>query len=387
MTAKKQAKAESIQAHYERLVAQGSIKHDDAQRQVLAALAALQAQLTQASPSSSGERSEIRGSIARLTQAVKWIPGSAFGSPKMTAVRGMYIWGNVGRGKSMLMDLFFEHVPLKKKRRIHFHAFMQEIHTRIHRLRQEKQDDPVAVLARQLADETTLLCFDELQANDVADATLLYRLFSGLFDAGVIIVSTSNHPPATLYTGGHQRERFAKFIELIEERMQVMALSSAEDYRQMQARSLQKTYFYPLGPAADVFIDNILQRLGAGEPHRETLSVQGRNTFFTLYNKTIGRFTFHQLCESTLGPADYLALAKRLNTLILTDIPRLPPEKRNEAKRFVTLIDALYEHKVKLIATAAAAAEQLYPEGDGAFEFKRTVSRLAEMQSEKYLQK
>jgi len=359
MAAKKQAKAESIQAHYERLVAQGSIKNDAAQREVLAALAALQTQLTK--------------------------PKQGLFKKSAKPVRGLYIWGNVGRGKSMLMDLFFEHVPVTKKRRVHFHAFMQEVHTRIHRLRQEKQTDPVAVLAGQLANETALLCFDELQANDVADATLLYRLFSGLFDAGVVIVSTSNHPPATLYTGGVQRERFAKFIALIEKRMEVMGLSSPEDYRQMQMKALQKVYFYPLGPGADVFIDNILKRLGAANARQDTLAVQGRLTPFTLYNDAIGRFTFHQICETALGPADYLALVKRLDTVILTDIPKLTPEKRNEAKRFVTLIDALYENKIKLIATAAAAPENLYPEGDGAPEFKRTASRLAEMQSEKYL--
>jgi len=356
MPPKKQANADgSLESRYAQLVARRHIKDDAAQRQVLTALEALSAQLK-----------PRRGLF------------------KKQATRGLYIWGNVGRGKSMLMDLFYDHVPVKKKRRIHFHAFMQEVHMRIHKLRKEKLTDPVAVLAQQLAEETTLLCFDELQANDVADATLLYRLFSGLFEADVMIVSTSNHPPASLYTGGHQRERFAKFITLIEECMQVMALSSPADYRQMQMKSEQRAYFYPLGPDADAFIDHMLKHLAVGAQRVETLAVHGRVTFFALYKDAIGRFTFQELCESALGAADYLALAERLDTLIVTDIPKLAADKRNEAKRFMTLVDALYEHKVKLIATADVAPDQLYPDGDGAFEFKRTASRLAEMQSEKY---
>lgn len=288
----------------------------------------------------------------------------------------------------MLMALFFDHVPVQKKRRVHFHAFMQEVHSRIHKLRQEGLGDPVEMLAQQIAAETSLLCFDELQATDVADATLLYRLFSSLFAAGVIIVSTSNRPPAELYTGGVQRERFGKFIALIKERMDVLSLDSQEDYRHKQAKSLQRVYFHPLGPGADAFITDTLANLGlAGiSPAKATLAVQGRETLFTLYGPATARFNFRELCGSALGPADYLALARRLDTLILTDIPRLPAEKRNEAKRFVTLIDALYEYQVQLICTAEGPPESIYAEGDGAFEFKRTVSRLAEMQSEKYLQ-
>jgi len=360
MSHKKQENAaDSLLAHYERLVASGKVKNDAAQREVLAALETLRTQLTK--------------------------PRSSLFKKQNSPLRGLYIWGNVGRGKSMLMDLFFDNTPVEKKCRVHFHAFMQEVYARIHKLRQEKQADPVALLARQLALETSLLCFDELQATDVADATLLYRLFTGLFDANVTIVSTSNHPPATLYTGGVQRERFAKFIALIEEKMQVMPLSSPADYRHMQIKSLHQVYFHPLGKAADLFLEAILKSLNASAPRQSTLSVHGRITQFTLYNDSVGRFSFRELCESALGPADYLAIAKRLDTVILTGIPNLTPEKRNEAKRFVTLIDTLYEHKVKLIATAAAAPAELYEHGDGAFEFKRTVSRLAEMQSEQYL--
>jgi len=393
MTQKKQVNPDdSLLARYQQMVQAGTIKDDAAQREVLASLEALAAGLGR-------KRGRFR---------------------KSAPVRGLYIWGNVGRGKSMLMDLFYENAPVAKKSRIHFHSFMQVVHARIHQLRKDGRGDPVMMLAKELAAETALLCFDELQATDVADASLLHRLFSGLFDAGVVIVSTSNHPPASLYTGGHQRERFNAFIALIEQHMQVAALSSPSDYRHMQIKSLRQVYFSPLGPMADGFIADVLEHVcGDARPTPDSISVQGRVTEFTSYsspppaggrpggghNETaslnnaplltsplrgeelaVGRFTFTQLCEAALGPADYLAIAKRLDTVILTGIPKLSPEKRNEAKRFVTLIDALYENKVKLIATAEAPPAELYSDGDGSFEFKRTVSRLAEMQSEKYLQ-
>jgi len=358
---------------YDELVQNGHIKDDAAQREILHALEALLLQLSRSrTPQKPGFFS-------------RWLKKAETDAP----LRGLYIWGNVGRGKSMLVDLFFAHVPLVQKRRVHFHAFMQEVHARIHHLRNDSRynGDPVAVLAQQLAGETALLCFDELQATDVADATLLYRLFQGLFDGGVTIVSTSNHPPATLYTGGVQRERFTKFITLITEKMQVMALSSPADYRHMQLKSLHKVYHFPLADA-EAFITDVLEHVCANTtPKEDMLSVQGRVTPFMRYNHSIGRFSFAELCESALGPADYIAISKRLDTVILTEIPKLPPEKRNEAKRFVTLIDSLYEHKVKLICTAEVPPEAIYGEGDGDFEFKRTVSRLAEMQSAHYLEK
>jgi cell division protein ZapE len=305
--------------------------------------------------------------------------------------RGLYLWGSVGRGKSMLMDMFFKNVDIASKRRVHFHAFMQEVHARIHALRNDRKAnasgaDPVVILTQQLAKESQLLCFDELQAPDVTDATLLYRLFQGLFDAGVTVVSTSNRPPETLYTGGVQKERFDKFTTLLQEHMQVVHLQSDTDYRMQQLKSLQKVYFYPLGKAADQFLNSILQRLCPGcPPQKDSLSVHGRQVEFTRYNHTTGQFTFDELCAKPLGPADYLAIAHTLGTVILTGIPKLGIEKRNESKRFVTFIDTLYEQKVKLICTAEAAPAELYPSGDGSFEFQRTVSRLIEMQSEAYL--
>lgn len=352
----------SLHASYERLVTGGKIKNDAAQRDVLAALEALQQQL-----------SKQPGALGKLF--------------KKGGVKGIYIWGSVGRGKSMLMDLFYDTVPVERKKHIHFHAFMQDVHERIHGIRKRGGGDPVAVLAREIAEETALLCFDELQATDVADATLLYRLFSGLFEAGVVIVSTSNHPPVSLYTGGVQRERFGKFIALIEKQMDVVSLSSPLDYRHTQMQAMQKTYMHPLGAAADAFIAEAIEQLCANtHPKTETLAVKGRSLKFPVYDGSMGRFSFHDLCETALGAGDYLALAKRLDTLILTGIPQLPPEKRNEAKRFVTLIDALYEGRVKLLCTAAVAPEAIYEHGDGTFEFQRTVSRLKEMQSEKWFQ-
>lgn len=312
-------------------------------------------------------------------------------SSKKPAPRSLYIWGNVGRGKSMLMDVFFEAAPLPAKRRVHFHRFMQEVHARIHLLRQKTQavhgsGDPVALLIQELQAEVRLLCFDELQATDVADASLIFRLFEGLFAAGVVIVSTSNHPPANLYTGGVQRERFAKCTELLAKKMDVVPLTSPLDYRTQQLKSLQRTYFAPLGRDAEIFVEEVLKLLAPDTPPAPLrLSVHGRELALKAYGDVVVA-SFAELCGAALGAADYLALADAAETVILTGIPLLTPEKRNEAKRFVTLIDALYEHRTHFICTASAPPEALYPEGDGSFEFRRTVSRLLEMQSERYLE-
>lgn len=355
----------NLRKSYGQLVEQGRIQNDTAQQNLLAML------------------QEVLDSFVKPNKKSLFRK-----SKKHINTRSLYIYGNVGRGKSMLMDLFFEAVPENKnlkKRRVHFHAFMQEVHARIHKLRQTGGGDPVAVLARELADETQLLCFDELQATDVADATLLYRLFEGLFAHNICIVSTSNRPPKALYTGGVQAERFENFIKLIEEKMRVAALSSPDDYRYQQGRKQLQFYYYPLGEAANKFVTNTLQNLGANAPAtKENLIVQGRQVEFKAYNNKIGIFTFNELCATMLGAADYLALARRLDVVILTDIPKLQPEQRNEAKRFSTLIDTLYEHKTKLICTAAVPAEEIYQSGDGSFEFARTVSRLVEMQSTSY---
>ncbi len=362
-TKKEPASASPLRTAYDGLVAEGRISDDAAQREVLAAL----------------ERILARKPVGLLKKKAA------------AGAKGLYIWGNVGRGKSMLMDLFFNESKVQKKRRVHFHAFMQEVHARIHKIRQggpraKDGADPVVTLAHEIADETSLLCFDELQATDVADATLLYRLFSGLFEGGVTVVSTSNHPPASLYTGGVQRERFAKFIALIEEKMDVASLSSPKDYRLTQIKSLDAAFAWPLGATADTFIAEAISRVSSGmAPAKATLTIGGRTLPYTLYDDSIGKFSFAELCETALGAADYLAIAQALDTVILTDVPELPPEKRNEAKRFVTLIDALYEHKVTLLMTIGVPPAGIYANGDGAFEFQRTVSRLEEMQSAKWM--
>lgn len=308
---------------------------------------------------------------------------------RKNALAGIYIWGSVGRGKSMLMDLFFQTAPVKKKRRIHFHSFMQEIHARLHQIRQtrgRKGGDPVQLLLKDLTQEVELLCFDELQATDVADASLLHRLFEGLFEANVTIVSTSNHPPETLYTGGVQRERFNKLINLLKAKMQVVSLTSPTDYRTQQLKALTKVFCYPLGKDADRFVDQVVANMAPHlHPAPYTFHIQGRDLVVQSYSESIGRADFTELCGRAHGVADYLVLAEQYDVFILTNIPCLTPEQRNEAKRFVLLVDTFYEHKVKLICTADCPPDKLYPEGDGSFEFRRTVSRLMEMQSAAYL--
>lgn len=360
---------------YEIMVADGRILADDAQREVLSRLQGVFDALTIAQAPKG--KSKLKALLGR--------------KEKLPTARGLYVWGNVGRGKSMLMDLFFDHVVVARKRRVHFHAFMQEVHARLHLLRhtyavRRAGGDPTAMIVRELAEQVELLCFDELQATDVVDASLIFRLFDGLIAAGVMIVTTSNHPPASIYTGFVQRERFQKIIALIEERMDVLSLSSPQDYRLRQVQSLQRVFCWPLGMQADDFIKQTLARLAPdAHPEPVVLSVQGRQVRMAAYQDDIGRASFRELCEAPLGPADYLAIARRFDTFVLTGVPKLRPEQRNEAKRFVTLVDALYEHKVNLIMTLNADPRSLYESGDGAFEFQRTASRLAEMQSENYL--
>lgn len=354
-------------AAYEGLVARGEIQDDPGQRDILMALDDIRTRLTTSEPTTAGFLEKLFTKTA-----------------DHQAAEGLYIWGGVGRGKSMLMDLFFTHTPIEDKKRQHFLSFMQVVHSRIHELRKSRSGaDPVMTLARDMAKDIKLLCFDELQANDVADATLLFRLFDGLFRNGVTVVSTSNRPPEELYTGEVQKERFDNFIRLIRDHMAVAGIASPNDYRTTKDQSHQPHYYQPLGAPAEQFIKDTLQQLcREPTPVRETIEVQGRTLTFSLYDGHIGRFSFNDLCEKPLGAADYLAITARCDTLVLNDIPLLSPAKRNEAKRFVTLIDALYEARTKVFFTAAAPPERLYPKGDGAFEFKRTVSRLLEMQSE-----
>lgn len=294
--------------------------------------------------------------------------------------RGLYLWGGVGAGKSMLMDLFYETISMTRKRRVHFHAFMQEVHENMHKARQKGAKDPIVPIAAEIAAEARLLCFDEMQITDITDAMLVGRLFEQLFNAGTTIVATSNRVPDDLYKNGLNRQLFLPFIALIKEKMVVHHLYTETDYRQDRLRG-QQTYFFPLGDASTAELDRIWAVLSEGKAKPHKLRVKGRDITLPGFHNGTARASFKDLCEAPLGPGDFLAIAEAVRVLILDNIPRMSRARNNEAKRFVTLIDALYEAKVQLICSAETEANNLYQEGAGAFEFERTASRLSEMQS------
>jgi cell division protein ZapE len=307
---------------------------------------------------------------------------------KPMPARGVYLWGDVGRGKSMLMDLFYDHATVARKARVHFAEFMLDIHARIATERKKEAGDPILAIAATLAEETRLLAFDEMMVTNSPDAMILSRLFTALIEAGTTVVATSNRAPADLYKNGLNREHFLPFIALIETRLDVLALNGPVDYRRDRLGS-QDTWLVPNGPAATADLSAAFFRLTDHEVTEpipaEDLTVQGRTLHVPKTLKGVAVFSFRKLCGEARGAADYLAVARRFHTVILVGIPQLGPENRNEAARFVALIDALYEHKVKLLAAADAQPADLYPAGDGAFEFQRTVSRLEEMRSDSYL--
>ncbi len=361
----------TVDARYKSLVISGELKADADQARAVAALQAIQTALE--------TRPESPGFFRKLLGRGR------------DPVRGLYMWGGVGRGKSMLMDLFYEAVAIDHKRRAHFHEFMIDIHKRIAAERRKAQGDPIAPVVDALAAATRLLCFDEMHITNTADAAIMGRLFGGLIEAGVTVVTTSNRCPQDLFKDGLNRTLITGFIALVEARLDVLPLDGPTDYRRARlgdarlwhcpngddaTRDLSEAFFrltdYPPGDADHVPSETI--DLGGGRMLHVPKALKG-----------VAVFSFKRLCGEARGAADYLAIARRYHTVIIVGIPQLGPENRNEAARFVTLIDALYEYRVKLLASADASPDKLYAQGDGAFEFERTISRLSEMRSDQYL--
>ncbi|MBX9880990.1 MAG: AFG1 family ATPase [Sphingomonas sp.] len=356
---------------YHALVTAGELRPDPEQAAAALRLAALATAL---------EATPKRGSV--LWRALGRTPEPP---------RGLYLWGGVGRGKSMLMDLFFGCLNIRRKRRVHFHEFMLEVHARIAEERKKEAGDPIVPVAQAMVGESRLLAFDELVVNNSADAMILSRLFTAMWARGLTVVATSNRAPGDLYKDGLNREHFLPFIALLEERCEVIGLNGPVDYRRDRLGAMQ-LWYSPNGEATTKALSAAFFALTDYPPEdrahvpSEELALPGARTLHVPKSlKGVAVFSFKKLCAEARGAADYLAIARRFHTVILVGIPRLGPENRNEAARFVTLIDALYEHNVKLIAGADARPEALYVAGDGAFEFERTVSRLQEMQSDDYL--
>jgi cell division protein ZapE len=358
-----------VAARYRALLDAGELRPDPDQERAVAALDRLAAEL----------RPARKAPWARL-----------FAKPPPPP-RGVYLWGGVGRGKSMLMDVAFAAIAAETKRRVHFHEFMLEVHERLRAERENEDGDPIPPVARAIAAEARLLAFDEMVINNPADAMILSRLFGQLLENGVVVVTTSNRPPRDLYLGGLNRELFLPFIDLLERELDVVALNGPIDYR-LERLGGFPTWYVPNGPEATKALSAAFFRLTdypvedrAKVPSEDIPVAGGRILHVPKSLKGVAVFSFKRLCGEPRGAADYLAIARRYHTVILVGILVMRPEKRNEATRFVTLIDALYEHKVKLLAAADALPAALYPQGDGAFEFQRTASRLVEMQSQDYL--
>ncbi|MBJ3761675.1 AFG1 family ATPase [Maribius pontilimi] len=350
---------QSFEDIYARAIERGGLERDPAQEGVL------------------GEFTRIAKGLSAQTPAKR---GWFSRGKEPEALEGLYLWGGVGRGKSMLMDLFFDNIDIEGKRRVHFHAFMQDVHRGIAEARKTGVDDAIKPVADDIADGLRLLCFDEIQIGDITDAMIVGRLFERLFAGGVTIVATSNRVPDDLYKDGLNRKLFLPFIALLKDRMRVVELASPRDWRQDRIAG-SDLYFHPANAEARAAMDALWERLSGGDGAPLELEVSGHGVTLPRYSAGVGRAGFWELCGKALGAADYLAIAEHVRVLMLEDIPRLGSENYNEAKRFVTLIDALYEAKTRLIASAADLPERLYIEGSGSFEFERTASRLREMQS------
>jgi cell division protein ZapE len=351
---------------YQERLALGEIDPDPAQAEVVRRLDALARELA-----------------GRQSPRVTRLP--FFRSSRRLQPRGLYIHGSVGRGKTMMMDLFHEAIDVEPRRRIHFHAFMTEVHERIARGRSTTDGDPIPFVAAEMAGEAPLLCFDEFHVTDIADAMILGRLFKALFDRDVVVVATSNAPPDHLYWNGLNRQLFLPFIALLEEKLDVLELVSAKDYR-LDKLGGRQLYFSPADEKARAELDAHWQRLAGHHPAGPAdIECNGRRITVPLAAVGIARFSFDDLCGRPLGAADYLAIARAYPTLIIDKIPVLTPDRRNEARRLITLIDTLYDEGNCLIASADAEPGALYMSGDGADLFERTASRLMEMRSEAYL--
>jgi cell division protein ZapE len=370
--------ASSVATRYAANVAAGRIERDDAQLVIVKRMTELEARIAEYS-------------LTRKSSALGWL----FASRERTLppIKGIYIYGDVGRGKTMLMDLFFEGRPVARKRRAHFHEFMLDVHERIYAIRQKVKfgehadEDPISLVAEELAAEASLLCFDEFHVTDIADAMILGRLFAQLFERGIVLVATANVPPDELYKDGLNRALFLPFIDMLNARMDVIQLSARTDFR-LEKLAGQPVWYVPDDAAADASLDQAWRRLGGGARGGALeLAVKGRSVRVPRAFMGVARFSFHDLCEEPLSAADYLRIAHEFHTVILDHVPVMTYDDRNAAKRFIILIDTFYDMNVKLIASAAAAPDALYQADEGfeAREFKRTASRLIEMRSQAYL--
>ncbi|MEP3232404.1 MAG: cell division protein ZapE [Hyphomicrobiales bacterium] len=368
----------SILSKYRQLVTGGGLEEDVAQLAVIDRLDAVNTDLA--------ERK-----LANKSSSLGWL----FSKRKSawTNVKGLYIWGSVGRGKTMLMDLFFDASNIRRKQRVHFHEFMADVHDRIHGHREALKrgevtsDDPIVPVANAIADEVRLLCFDEFTVRDIADAMIMRRLFTQLFARQVVIIATSNVDPDDLYKDGLRRADFMPFIDLLKENVDVAKLDARTDFR-LEKLGNKPVYSHPLNDVSAAQFDELWSAIIGGEkPQRLELTIKGRQVEVPMAALGTARFAFSDLCEKPLGATDYLKIAQSFHTLFIEDIPTFTAEKRNEAKRFINLIDTIYDAGVKLVVTAAAAPTELNAglREVEAFEFDRTVSRLIEMQSDEYL--